>query len=76
VDRPCQVVGRSISKLKNAGHIRVLLSGLDIFTGRKYEAFYGNSSRFTNVITPTVNCYDVEVRSWCVCGVKVCVCVC
>jgi translation elongation factor P/translation initiation factor 5A len=68
VDRPCQVVQRSISKLKHMGHTRVRLSGLDIFTGRKYEAYYSNARR-TNVIFPTVDCYDVEVRS------RVCACV-
>lgn len=36
-DRPCKIVEMSTSKTGKHGHAKVNLTGIDIFTGKKYE---------------------------------------
>merc|ERR1711991_1058867 len=36
-DHPCKIVAMSTSKTGKHGHAKVNMSGLDVFTGKKYE---------------------------------------
>jgi translation initiation factor 5A len=42
-DKPCKVVEMSTSKTGKHGHAKVNFTGIDIFTGKKYQAIQGST---------------------------------
>jgi hypothetical protein len=55
---PCKVVDMSTSKTGKHGHAKVNMTGVDIFTGKKYEELFGSTH---NVEVPNVERADYQV---------------
>ena len=55
---PCKVMDMSTSKTGKHGHAKVNMTGVDIFTGKKYEELFGSTH---NVDVPNVERADYQL---------------
>lgn len=60
-NRPCKVVEYSTSKTGKHGHAKASITGIDIFTGKKYDE---NCPTSHNMDEPVVNRVQYTIVSW------------